>query len=119
MAGHRRCDRCGDKLRPGAYYDVSLEVKSDADPLELTSADLRRDTQREIDDLVDEMRDMDPATLEADVYKLMKFRICRTCQQVLLHDPLQRGKITASEWPQFDVDDFLESLTESDDPESA
>ncbi len=114
MTDTHRCDRCGEKLRSGAYYDVTLEVKSDAEPLELTPGDLRRDTQQEIDELVDQMRDMDPASLEADVYKLMKFRICRSCQQVVLHDPLQRKKITPEEWPEFDVDDFLESLNDSD-----
>lgn len=109
-----RCDRCGTVLRPGAYYNVTVELKSDAEPLELTSGDLCQDTQQEIDELVDRMRDMDPATLEADVYKLMKFQVCRGCQQVLLHDPLQRTAITPAQWPAFDVDDFLESLGESD-----
>lgn len=106
----RRCDRCGDVMRPGGYYDVTLEVKSDRGPLEITRDDLRRDTQAEIDDLVEQLKDVDPATLEADVYKLMKFRICRGCQQVLLHDPLQRGALSAQDWPEFDVDDFLDSL---------
>ena len=115
----RRCDRCGTTLRPSAYYDVSLELKSDTEPLQLKPSDLHRDTQREIDDLVDRMRDTDAAALEADVYKLMKFRVCRGCQQVLLHDPLQRSALTPEEWPAFDVDDFLESLgdTDTSDPD--
>lgn len=109
----RRCDRCGVVLRPGAYYNVTLEMKSDAEPLQLRATDLRRDTQKEIDELVERMQDADPTALEADVYKLMKFRICRGCQQVLLHDPLQRSIITPEQWPEFDVDDFLDSLGDS------
>ncbi len=110
----RRCDRCGAELRAGAYYNVTLELKSDADPLQFKASDLRRDTQKEIDGLVEQMRDADPKALEADVYKLMKFRVCRGCQQVLLHDPLQRSGLTPEQWPEFDVDDFLDSLGDAD-----
>lgn len=110
----RRCDRCGEELRAGAYYNVTLELKSDAEPLQLKPGHLRHDTQREINELVEQMRDADPNALEADVYKLMKFRVCRGCQQVLLHDPLQRTSITADQWPDFNVDDFLESLGDPD-----
>ena len=104
-----RCDRCGAELQAGSYYDMTLELKSDTEPLELTEG-LGRDLQAEIEELVDRTRDMDPAQLEADVYTQMQFRVCRGCQQVLLHDPLQRGSLSASDWPDFDVDDFLDSL---------
>jgi len=112
-----RCDRCGAELRAGAYYEVTLEMKSDAEPIELADHLPARDLQAEIEDIIDRTRDMDPAQLEADVYTCKEFRICRGCQQVLLHDPLQRSGLSPEDWPEFDVDDFLDSL-DMDPPDS-
>jgi hypothetical protein len=110
------CDMCGvriedDKLR----YALEMKVFAAYDTLKLGPADLARDYEVEIRNLVEEMKRMDPRQLEEDVSKQLSFDLCRTCHQKFLKNPLgRRGARTKSDssLPPFDVDEFLRRIRE-------
>jgi hypothetical protein len=87
---HFICDRCGKGLLIGedVRYEVTIEIKSAYDPLELTRDDLRKNFNDEILRLLDRMKDKDPQELEDEVYKIFKFDICLRCQKEIIKNPL-------------------------------
>ncbi|MFH1231965.1 MAG: hypothetical protein V1709_10770 [Planctomycetota bacterium] len=87
---HFICDRCGKGLLIGedVRYEVTVEIKSAYDPLELTRDDLRKNFNDEILRLLNQMKDKDPQELEDEVYKIFKFDICLKCQKEIIKNPL-------------------------------
>ena len=83
------CDRCGRGLLLDApvRYDVSIEVKSAYDPLELTTEDLI-DAEAEMKRLIEKLRTVSPEAAQDEVYRKFRFDLCATCQKAFLRNPL-------------------------------
>lgn len=81
------CDK-GLLLDEDVRYEVTIEIKSAYDPMEITEDDLKKDYLSEIHRLLNKMKDCDPQELADEVYKVFKFDLCRTCQKKLLKNPL-------------------------------
>lgn len=87
---HFICDRCGKGLLIGedVRYEVTIEIKSAYDPMEITRDDLNKDFNEEILNLLNKMKHKTQQELEDEVYKLFKFDLCMECQKELLKNPL-------------------------------
>lgn len=83
------CDRCGGGLLLDlpVRYEVSIEVKSAYDPLELTSEDLV-DAEAEMKRLIEKLRQVSPDAAQDEVYRKFRFDLCATCQKAYLKNPL-------------------------------
>lgn len=83
------CDRCGRGLLLDApvRYEVSIQVKSAYDPLELTEEDLV-DAQDEMKKLIEKLKTLSPQAAQDEVYRAFSFDLCATCQKAYLQDPL-------------------------------
>ena len=87
------CDLCGRTLLldEDVRYLVNIEVFAAYDPLELTEEDMKRDYRKELRELVERMKDMDPEQAQDGVYRRFRFDLCPKCQREYLKDPLRRG----------------------------
>ncbi len=87
---HFICDMCGKGLlvNEDARYEVTIEVKSAYDPMEITPEDLKKDHIAEIKWLLKKMEGMKSQELEDEVYKVFKFDLCCNCQKKFLKNPL-------------------------------
>jgi hypothetical protein len=85
------CDRCGRGLLLDlpVRYEVSIEVKSAYDPLELMEEDLV-DAQSEMARLIEKLKTYSPEAAQDEVYRAFKFDLCATCQKDYLKNPLGR-----------------------------
>ncbi|MBI5366317.1 MAG: hypothetical protein HZA54_04710 [Planctomycetes bacterium] len=90
---HLTCDLCGAPLLLDApvRYQVSIQVASAYDPLELTAEDLARDHRAEIAAILRRLEETDPAAAQAEVYATFAFDLCRRCQLQYIQDPLRRA----------------------------
>lgn len=84
------CDMCGKGLLADeeVRYEVTIEIKSAYDPMEIIQKDLKQDHLKEIERLMHQMKDNDPQELQDEVYRVFKFDLCRSCQKKLLKNPL-------------------------------
>ncbi|MEW6025823.1 MAG: hypothetical protein AB1599_00810 [Planctomycetota bacterium] len=89
---HFICDRCEKGLLLGedVRYEMTVEIKSAYDPMEITGEDLKKDFNDEILELLNKMKHKTQEELEDQVYKLFKFDLCMECQKRILKDPLLR-----------------------------
>ena len=87
---HFICDRCGKGLLIGedVRYEMTIEIKSAYDQMEITRADLNKDFNDEILNLLNKMKHKTQQELEDEVYKLLKFDLCMECQKEMLKNPL-------------------------------
>ena len=87
---HFICDRCGKGLLIGedVRYEMTIEIKSAYDQMEITRADLNKDFNDEILNLLNKMKHKTQQELEDEVYKLFKFDLCMECQKEMLKNPL-------------------------------
>jgi hypothetical protein len=85
------CDRCGRGLLLDApvRYEVSVEVKSAYDPLELTAEDLV-DAEAEMKRLIEKLRTVSAEAAQDEVYRKFRFDLCATCQKIFLKNPLAK-----------------------------
>ena len=83
------CDRCdrGLLLDAPVRYEVSIEVKSAYDPLELMEEDLI-DAEAEMKRLLEKLKTVSPEAAQDEVYRKFRFDLCATCQKGYLKDPL-------------------------------
>lgn len=83
------CDRCGRGLLLDApvRYEVTIEVKSAYDPLELVEEDLV-DAEAEMKRLIEKLKTTSPEAAQDEVYRLFKLDLCATCQKLFLKNPL-------------------------------
>ena len=90
------CDICGKTLLldEDVRYIVNVEVLAAYDPLELTQEDLNKDFRKELRELVERMKDMDPEKAQDSVYRKLRFDLCPACQKEYLKDPLRRNRLT-------------------------
>jgi len=89
------CDLCGKTLLldEDVRYVVNLEVFAAYDPLELTADDLKKDFRKELRELVEKMKKMDPEKAQDSVYRRFRFDLCPACQKKYLKDPLRKGLV--------------------------
>ncbi len=80
-----RCQGCGRELpRGGLKYIVELKSFADFDGyLEEYPGDI----EDGIDELLDAMEDVDPNTLEEDVYMERTYVVCKLCRDRFARDP--------------------------------
>jgi hypothetical protein len=83
------CHRCGCTLRAGegSHYVVRIEAFADPTPPVLDEGDGFIDTNSEIADLLDEMKDMSERELMDQVYRRLTLHLCRPCYQIWIEDP--------------------------------
>lgn len=109
-----RCDMCGARIETDELrYVLKMDLFAAYDTMKLELSDLEKDYEDEIRNLIEKMEQMSPKELEEDVFKELKFDLCRKCQQKLLKNPLgnkAEKSETTSDLPPFDVDDFLRRL---------
>ena len=96
---HLTCDLCGKTLLldEDTRYTVKIEVFAAYDPLELTADDLKEDRRKELRELVERMKKMDPEEVQDGVYRRFEFQLCRACQRTYIKDPLRRPTAAAGE----------------------
>ncbi len=59
--------------------------------MEINKADLKkRNLKKEMNELLDKIKDKDPQEIEDEVYKVFKFDVCRECQKKLIKHPLPK-----------------------------
>ena len=87
---HFICDMCGKGLlvEDDVRYEVTIEIKSAYDPMEITAEDLVKDHTAEIKRLIKQMKEINQQDLEDEVYKVFRFDLCHTCQKKFLKNPL-------------------------------
>lgn len=95
------CDRCGGTLLldSDVRYRARIEVFAAYDPLEISSSELGRDLEGEMQSLIHQMEKMDPEVLQDQVHRQFEFDLCPPCQRLFLRDPLGRnaGRIEGDE----------------------
>ncbi len=105
------CDGCGVMLRKhDLRYTVKIDVRAAYDELEIGLADLVRDHDQEIRDLIDQLCHQDPREVEDSVYKLITLDLCPRCQRAFIRDPLHFHPDRALPDPGVDMDGFFRSL---------
>lgn len=78
------CDSCGKNLeKPVERYVLKIELYASPD-VEFAKEDFKKDTQKQIRELMEQMKDMDPKGLEEDVYVFYKLTLCRRCRDTFL-----------------------------------
>jgi len=84
------CDRCGKTLLldENVRYKVRIEVYAAYDPMELSQDDLGRDHRKEIQALLEKLKDLDPEEAQDSVYRRLEFDLCMECQREYLRNPL-------------------------------
>lgn len=75
------CDRCGREVAPGEaeFFSVRVEAFADPTPPEITEADLRRDHRREMEALIDRLRDVSEREALEQVYRRRNLILCNRC----------------------------------------
>jgi hypothetical protein len=105
---------CGKRIeRNMPRYVLNMSMFAAYDTLEIAAADLSRDYGEEIQELIEEIKKMDPKKLEEDIAKQLHFDLCGACHQKVLKDPLGNQSYadrSRSPLPPFDVDEFLRQM---------
>ncbi|MFA5795091.1 MAG: hypothetical protein WC980_08535 [Candidatus Brocadiia bacterium] len=89
---HFICDMCGKGLLldDNVRYEVTIEVKSAYDPMDIVRNDLDRDLQNEFLNLIEQLKHRDQQELDDEVYKVFKFDLCLSCQKKFIRNPLSK-----------------------------
>lgn len=85
------CDLCDGNLLVDSdvRYRLRIDVFAAYDPLEIAPGDLQRDLGKEMADLLERMKTMDPEELQDQVFKRFEYDLCPVCQKKYLVDPLR------------------------------
>ena len=112
------CDGCGKEIPQKALrYKVKIDARAAYDTLEMTLADLLRDHEAELRDLIDRMQDMDPQQIEDEIYKILHLDLCPGCYRSYIKDPLRfHPEAAVRDEGGFDIDAFLRQLKEREEP---
>jgi hypothetical protein len=87
------CDLCGKEIAPHGHYIVRVDVFADPSMPPTTSAELEAaDLDGEIDELLEQMKDMTADEIQDQVHRRFEFRICAKCQPSVLANPLGRRR---------------------------
>jgi hypothetical protein len=105
------CDGCGKALKKHLLrYRVRIDVRAAYDTLEIGLADLIRDHQAELVELLEKLKHKDPKEIEETIYKLIEIDLCPTCQKAFIRDPLRFHPEQGVPDEEFNIDDLLRSL---------
>ncbi len=83
------CHGCSAVLEPGKgdWYVVRIEAFADPTPPDVTAEDLSGDISGQIEELVEQMREMSPRDLMDQVYRRMTIHLCGRCYQKWIENP--------------------------------
>jgi hypothetical protein len=84
------CHRCGAILTPGEgdFYVVRIEAMADPTGPNISAEELARmDPAKEIDRLIDQMRDIPEQELMDMVYRRLTIHLCGPCYRKWIEDP--------------------------------
>ena len=83
------CHRCGQTLTPGEgnFYVVRIEAFADPTPPRITAEDLRENVSRQIDELIEQMRDATERELMDQVFRRLTIHLCGPCYRTWIEDP--------------------------------
>lgn len=83
------CDRCTRQVTPGEgdFYVVRIEAVADPTPPTLAEDARRRDLGKEIEHLIDQMRDLSQQELLDQVYRRVTIFLCVPCYQQWIENP--------------------------------
>ncbi|HWL93139.1 MAG TPA: hypothetical protein VNT79_06365, partial [Phycisphaerae bacterium] len=70
------------------HFIIKIEAFAAAGRLEFTKEDLARDNRTDIESLIREMATRSPDDLENEVYRALRFDLCRQCHRRYLVEPL-------------------------------
>jgi hypothetical protein len=88
---HLFCHRCGRHLQPGKgdWYVVRVEAFADPTPPSLDGDDVAGvlDVDREIENLLEQMREMSERELMDQVYRRFTMHLCGGCYKRWLENP--------------------------------
>ena len=87
------CDLCGKTLLvdENVRYVARIELFAAYDPMELTEADLEKDFDRELRELIERMKTLDPEKAQDEVHREFRFDLCPACRKKYARDPLPRN----------------------------
>ncbi len=88
---HQSCGWCGaDLLTDKALrYEVKIEIKAAYDPMSVTKEDLSQDFRAEIAKVLQELEGISVAEAQNQVYRLIEFDLCPSCQRNYVRNPLR------------------------------
>jgi hypothetical protein len=70
---------------------VKVEVYAAYDPMEITAEDLEQDHSDQVNQLLENMKNLSAEEAEEQVYKKFRFDLCPACQARYLKDPLLKA----------------------------
>lgn len=87
------CDRCLTELVPGKgnFYVVRIEAVADPSPPILDEECLDKDVRREIDQLIENSRDLSQQELLDQVYRRVTVFLCLQCYNEWIENPVGRA----------------------------
>ena len=84
------CELCGRELSPAGHFVVRIDVFADPAIPPTTRDELSAtDFDSQIDDLLEQMRNMTADELQDQVHRRFEYRICPKCHRRFLRDPLR------------------------------
>jgi len=87
------CDLCGRKIAPHAHYIVRIEVLADPSMPALSQKQIDGiDFDAELNELLEQMKDMSAEELQDQVYRRFEYKLCRPCQVKFLLNPLGKPR---------------------------
>lgn len=89
---HFTCDFCSRPVGNRDRFIVSIEVRPDFDPDELTEADLDSDNLEQVAKLIREMDETGVEPEDESKPKQFSFDLCQTCRTRFVRDPLGRDQ---------------------------
>lgn len=85
-----KCDACGRNLKKEELrYRVKIEVSAIYEQNEIHLADLIRNHQQEILQLIKRMEEMSADELEEQIYKSFEFDLCPVCHREYIKTPIR------------------------------
>ena len=78
-----RCDNCGVEMdEQDLRYILKVQLYAAPNEIRITAEDLQKDTQAELERLVERMKTMDPKKLEEEVYVDYQLDLCPKCRTI-------------------------------------
>ena len=83
------CHRCGAELVGGRdqFYHVRITAVADPTPPHIDEADLQADLEKEIQDLLNELRGLGERELANQVFRRLTIQLCARCYAQWIENP--------------------------------